>query len=95
MKGFLDNVSATESTKLDMLLAEFFYGCNVTFSAVNSKIFRNFISALRPAYKPPNRQRLALNLLNESHDKMIKRNIDLVSKMGKQATVLVDDIVFK
>lgn len=59
MKKFLDNVSSQEAEKLNILMAEFFYGCNVSFNTADSKYFKNFISALRPAYKPPNRKLIA------------------------------------
>lgn len=86
----MDKVSKKESDKLDKLLAEFFYACNVPFHAVDSEYFTKFIGALRPAYKPPNRQKLGEQLLENEHAKMIEQNEALVPRMDKQASLLVD-----
>lgn len=86
----MDNISEVESAKIDAKMAEFFYGCNVPFSACESKYFKNFIHALRPSYGIPNRRRLAGTLLDETHDKIVQQNVDLVEKMGKQATLMID-----
>lgn len=90
LKRYLDNISDTESEKIDLLMAEFFYGCNVPFNACASKYFKNFIRALRPSYQIPNRHRLAGSLLDTTHDKIIKSNMELVSQTDKQATLLID-----
>lgn len=71
-------------------MAEFFYGCNVSFNTADSKYFKNFISALRPAYKPPNRKLIAGSLLDKVHDKINEANQKLAQKMDKQAILLVD-----
>lgn len=90
MKKFLDNVSSQEAEKLNILMAEFFYGCNVSFNTADSKYFKNFISALRPAYKSPNRKLIAGSLLDKVHDKMNETNQKMAQKMDKQAILLVD-----
>lgn len=90
MNRFLDNMSTGESDKLDLLMAEFFFGCNVPFAACESEYFKKFINALRPAYKPPNRRKLATKLLDKTNDKIMKRNSEMMVKMDKQATLLID-----
>lgn len=90
MKRYMDSINEIGSEKIDMMLAEFFYGCNVPFSACDSKYFKNLIHALRPSYEIPNRRRLAGALLDKTHEKIEQRNVDLVKKMGKQATLLID-----
>lgn len=82
-------VSARTPT-LDALVSDFFYGCNVSFRVAGSIYFKNMMKALRPAYDPPNRKRLAGNLLDKSHENAIKRNKNLVNKMGKTVTLLID-----
>lgn len=90
MKGFLDNVNDADSEKLDFLLAEFFFGCNVPFHACESKYFKTFINALRPAYTIPNRKKLSNTLLDKVHAKCDRQNGELITKMKKQATLFVD-----
>lgn len=90
MKQFMDNVTTAESEKFDLLLAEFFFGCNVPFQAVESKYFRNFIQALRPAYAIPSRKKLSNNLLEKVHAKCERQNGEFIAVMKKRATLLVD-----
>lgn len=90
MKYFLDNVSGAESDKIDMMLAAFFYACNVPFLAADSKYFKKFLNVLRPAYNPPSRQRLASKLLDKTNDRIEQQNSQMIAKMGKQVSLLVD-----
>lgn len=90
MKRFLDNVKPAESQKLDSLAAEFFYGCNIPFNVADSKYFKNFVKGLRPAYNPPNRRQLGSKLLDSAHENIVKRNTDLINKMDKKVTLLID-----
>lgn len=73
-----------------MLLAEFFYGCNIPFAVADSIYFKKFIKALRPAYSPPHRRFLSGKLLDKVHDKIEKRNLEAIKKMDKEATLLID-----
>lgn len=82
MKRFLDSLSSAESDQLDMLLAEFFFSCNVPFLSCSSVYFKKFINAMRPAYNPPTLRRLATHLLNRVYDKIQKRNSEATAKMG-------------
>lgn len=90
MMGFLDKMTKTESNNIDMLLAEFFFACNVPFHSVDSQYFKKLVSALRPSYTPPNRKRLAESLLEKEHSKMIYHNEVLIMQMNKQAALLID-----
>lgn len=90
MKRFFDKLKPDESDKIDAAMAEFFYGCNIPFRAADSIYFKNFMKTLRPAYNPPHRRLLAGQLLENEHEKMEKRNSELVKKMDKQVTLLVD-----
>lgn len=87
---FMDKISASESERVDLLLAEFFYGCNVPFVACDSDYFKKFVNALRPAYSPPNRKKIATTLLYKVHEKIERRNTGLIAKMNRQATLLID-----
>ena len=86
----MDTVSTAEGKKLDMMLAEFFFSCNVSFATCDSQYFKKFVKALRPAYNPPTRQRLATKLLNQTHDQIEKINSELIAKMNNQGVLLVD-----
>lgn len=90
MEQFMDKVKPAESKKLNKSTAEFFYGCNIPFNVANSIYYKNFVKALRPAYNPPHRRLLAGTLLDETYDTMQKRNMELINKMDKQVTLLVD-----
>lgn len=81
LKRFLDNVTQADSDKLGLLCAKFFFGCNISFNTCESKYFRNFIKALRPAYSPPNQKKLFGPLLNAISEKIESRNKDLVHKI--------------
>lgn len=90
MKRFLDKVTPVENEKFDLMVAEFFYACNVPFAACESIYFKKLMNALRPAYNPPHRRQLSGKLLDKAHEKIGKRKSELISKMGKQVTLLVD-----
>lgn len=90
LKRFLDNVRPVEFEKLDTLVAESFYGCNIPFHVADSIYFKKLLKALRPAYNPPHRRLLAGKLLDQTHDKIQKRNSELVAKMDNKATLLID-----
>lgn len=87
---FFDNVKPAETEKLHKLAAEFFFGCNIPFNVADSIYFKNFVKALRPAYKPPNRRLLGGKLLDQTHDKMEKRNSNLIKQMDNKVTLLID-----
>lgn len=88
--SFLDNVTPAEKEKIDMCVAEFFYGCNVPFAAIDSIYFKNLMKMLRPAYDPPSRRQLSGKLLDATFEKIEKRNRELVEKMDKEAVLLID-----
>ena len=43
---------------IDLALAKFFFGCNISFNVVESNLFREFIKLLNPDYKVLPRKRL-------------------------------------
>lgn len=86
----MDNITAAESYSLDMKLAEFFFACNIPFATCESQYFKNFVKALRPIYNPPNRKRLATTLVDNVHEKIEQRNSEAMTRMNKQATLLID-----
>lgn len=86
----MDRMSAAENAKIDELVAEFFFGCNVPFVACDSIYSKKFVNSLRPAYTPPNRKKFATTLLDRVHDKIEQKNKDTVAQMNKITTLLID-----
>ena len=53
--------------KIDLTVAKFLYGCNISFNVVESNAFPNLIHRLRPSYKLPSHKELAGSLLDSVH----------------------------
>lgn len=83
-------LSLSKARSLIHWLRSFFYGCDIPFQVADSKYFKDFVKALRPAYNAPNRRRLAGKLLDKTHESIEKRNLELIAKTNKRATLLVD-----
>lgn len=68
---------------LDQKISQFFYANNIAFNVADSDSFKEMISALRPGYTAPNRQRLAGPLLDAAHN-----SVDLIMEDKiKNATI--------
>ncbi|XP_015118534.1 uncharacterized protein LOC107042145 [Diachasma alloeum] len=63
----------SNSDAIDVALAEFFFGCNVSFNVVESDLFRRFVKILNPSYKCPSRKKLATKLLDTIHVRVIEK----------------------
>lgn len=87
--------SEVESTKIDALIAEFFYACSIPLHACESKYFKNLIGALRPSYDIPNRYRLAA-ILDKAHSKLDQKNPKLsectMAKIASSSKVKLDSV---
>lgn len=80
--------SSKEKEELDLLVAKFFYSCNIQFAAANDKDWLKLVSKLRPGYTPPKREALATTLLDKVYE-------DLHNKMktkveGKEVCIAQD-----
>lgn len=75
--AFFDKITPKQKALVDEKLAAFFYGCNIPFRVVESDHFKNFLKALRPAYTPPTRKRLASTLLDEAYEKCVSQDASL------------------
>ena len=53
-----------DKDKFDVSVAKFFYANNISFNCVDSVTFKSLVNDLHPGYKPPNRKRLAGELLD-------------------------------
>lgn len=86
----MDDIDPADSKKLDVYVAEYFFGCNIPFAACESKYFKNMMKTLRPAYSPPNRKQMSGQLLDEVHAKIVSQNNRLAGKMECEAALLID-----
>jgi len=60
---------------IDISLAKFFFGCNISFNVVESNLFKEFVQLLNPDYKIPSRKKLLNQLLNKVHNELISEAI--------------------
>lgn len=60
---------------IDLALAKFFFGCNISFSVVESNLFEEFIKLLNPEYKIPSRKKLSNQLLDKVHNEIIYKTV--------------------
>jgi hypothetical protein len=54
-----------DSKSIDVALSSFLIGCNLTFDVVDSKHFKNFVSALNSDYKIPTSSQLTVKVLSQ------------------------------
>ena len=60
---------AATKDDLDDQIAEFLYGCSLTFSIIEHPLFKSLVSSLCPGYQAPSRQAVSNKLLDKCHDK--------------------------
>ena len=56
---------------INLALAKFFFGCNISFNVVESNLFKEFIKLLNPDYQIPSRKKLLNQLLDKVHSEII------------------------
>jgi len=84
MSSFSVKTSAAEQMVLDVKVARFFYANNIAFNAANSTAYKDMITALRPGYTGPSRDRIAgelLDLVSEQVDE------DLAAEIGDNCSL--------
>ena len=64
IEKFVGKTAKLDKDKFDVSVANFFYANNISFNCVDSVTFKNLVNDLHPGYKPPNRKRLAGELLD-------------------------------
>lgn len=62
-----------DTDSIDLALAEFFFGCNISFNVVESDLFKRFVKILNPSYRVPSRKKLATNLLNRVYTRVTEK----------------------
>lgn len=85
---FVSKTSDKDKSKIDLIVAKFFYACNISFNVVESDAFKNLIRILRKSYKLPSRKELAGSLLDSVHSEMeelVHENLK-----GREGTLVID-----
>lgn len=72
MSEFVDVMSKSERQDVDMLIAKFFFGCNIPFSVCQSVHFKNLIKKLRPSYPVSCRNKLSGSFLDQVYDSVFE-----------------------
>lgn len=87
MNSFVDTMKLREKEKVHIALAKFFFGCNISFSVIESVHFKKFIQTIRPSYKLPCRKTLSTVLLDKVHEEILVNNKNNASPY---ASLLID-----
>lgn len=74
--------------KLKQKMARFFYACNIPFNVAENESFLDFISELRPGWKPATRKELAGALLDQTYEQL---NEAMFNKLENRDVTLVQD----
>ncbi|XP_018577556.1 uncharacterized protein LOC108915890 [Anoplophora glabripennis] len=78
ISSFVIRTSQSEKNELDLQIARCLYATNTSLRAVEHPEFKKMINALRPGYKPPNRNSVSTDLLDKVHNSVqttIKENL--------------------
>ncbi|KYQ54051.1 hypothetical protein ALC60_07039 [Trachymyrmex zeteki] len=67
LDSYIDYISDQQKARINDTLAKFFYGCNIPFKKLESKLFLNFIKAIRPAYSELSAKTMSNKILNKVH----------------------------
>ncbi|XP_039309059.1 uncharacterized protein LOC120358549 [Solenopsis invicta] len=88
LNQFLLKTTETDKQKLDLSLASYFYSSGVPFRHSENFYFKKMISDLRPGYTPPNRKKLAGELLNKIYNKTQE---DAKNHLNGKSVTLIQD----
>src|SRR3989440_6346453 len=70
IENFIDRMGEEEQDTLEILLAQALFAAGVPFSFLENEYVIQFFQRLRPAFKLPNRKKLANELLNDVFDEV-------------------------
>lgn len=79
---YFDYVSEKDKIRFDESVAKFFYGCNIPFDKVESKVFLDCMRTIRPGYKPLSAAAMANQFLHDSHAQLEKMRSTLSNSEG-------------
>ncbi|GBC07859.1 hypothetical protein RclHR1_07730012 [Rhizophagus clarus] len=80
IESFVDCMSEEEQEVLEFQLAQALYSAGVSFSFVDNPLVIQFFQHLRPAFKLPNRKKLADDLLDDVYDEVKAQADEQISK---------------
>uniref|UniRef100_A0A0C9RAK5 ZBED1_2 protein n=1 Tax=Fopius arisanus TaxID=64838 RepID=A0A0C9RAK5_9HYME len=80
-------LSPQQVEKIDVALANFFFGCNIPFNVVEAQLFKEFVQCLNPTYKPPSRKKLSTKLLDKVYTEI---NEDLKTADETDGVLVID-----
>lgn len=97
LKNFADRLDLGEIERIQQLLINFFVAHDIPFSTVDSPTFKDFVSALRPAFVSggglPTRQKLSGVMLDDLYDGVQKKVANLIRMFlaqGGRMTLMLD-----
>lgn len=88
-KKIMEHVIKTtkkERDIFDIKIAKYIYSSNTAFRQVESKEFLDMISTLRPGYVPPNRDRIANDLLDAVYTEVDSQLVEEMKNLDKKCT---------
>lgn len=89
LESFADSIKEKELHVLEEDICEFFFGCNIPLSVVESHYFQKMLMNLRPAVKKlPSRKQLSDTLLDKTYDCIIQE-VDMVKWENIQLSLMV------
>jgi hypothetical protein len=80
-------LTSVQKEKLNIIVAKFFFGCNIPFACADSALFKNMIRELRPEYQAPCARTLSKGLLDKLHDQFMEDSKFPVKNYG---TLMLD-----
>lgn len=80
-------IADADKNEIDLALAQFFFGCNISFNVIQSQYFKNFMKLLLPTYKPPTRKKLPTKLLDKVYQNLLSER---VSSFGSDGVLVID-----
>ncbi|UZO12959.1 uncharacterized protein OCT59_004466 [Rhizophagus irregularis] len=90
IENFVDRMSEEEQDTLEILLAQALFAAGVPFSFLENNYVIQFFQQLRPAFKLPNRRKLADELLDDVFDE-VKAECNEQILQAKSLTMVSDE----
>lgn len=90
MNDFSIKTTQAQKDVLDVKVAKFFYGNNISFNTSNSATFKDMVESLRPGYKPPTAEKLGGSLLDKVSDDVDNKLKEELQRSGYAVTLLQD-----
>lgn len=83
LSSYVDRITEHDQKRWKVKAAKFFYSQNISFRSMDSFEFEDMITDLRADIKIPNRHALAGNILDDTYEKEIEANRDLIKGFKK------------